>query len=188
MKLGEVQQVLQMLLREEVPIRQLATILETLGDYAGAHQGSRLADRIRSPSAGPHALHRVSRRREPAARGHARSGAGGSHRGGHRAQRARVCSSACRRRRSETTCQLIAQEHREADVSEHRPPVLLVSPQIRPGLKQMTAGQSAEPDRAELQRNHARHEDRIGGHRHRRDRRSDLGADARYAPEGEPLT
>ncbi len=34
MKLGEVQQVLQMLLREEVPIRQLGVILETLGDYA----------------------------------------------------------------------------------------------------------------------------------------------------------
>lgn len=35
MKVGEVQQVLQYLLREEVPIRQLGTILETLGDYAG---------------------------------------------------------------------------------------------------------------------------------------------------------
>src|SRR4029453_18506853 len=35
LKLAEVQQVLQMLLREEVPIRQLGQILETLGDYAG---------------------------------------------------------------------------------------------------------------------------------------------------------
>jgi flagellar biosynthesis protein FlhA len=34
MKLSEVQQVLQMLLREEVPIRNLSVILETLGDYA----------------------------------------------------------------------------------------------------------------------------------------------------------
>ncbi|MHB8902949.1 MAG: flagellar biosynthesis protein FlhA, partial [Thermoguttaceae bacterium] len=34
MKLAEVQQILQMLLREHVPIRQLASILETLGDYA----------------------------------------------------------------------------------------------------------------------------------------------------------
>jgi len=32
---ADVQQVLQMLLREEVPIRQLALILETLGDMAG---------------------------------------------------------------------------------------------------------------------------------------------------------
>ena len=35
LKLAEVQQVLQMLLREEVPVRQLGLILETLGDYAG---------------------------------------------------------------------------------------------------------------------------------------------------------
>lgn len=34
MKVGEIQQVLQHLLREEVPIRQLSMILETLGDYA----------------------------------------------------------------------------------------------------------------------------------------------------------
>ncbi|HMC12680.1 MAG TPA: flagellar biosynthesis protein FlhA, partial [Pirellulaceae bacterium] len=34
LKLAEVQQVLQMLLREEVPIRQLSQVLETLGDYA----------------------------------------------------------------------------------------------------------------------------------------------------------
>ena len=34
MRLAEVQQVLQMLLREGVPIRQLGAILETLGDYA----------------------------------------------------------------------------------------------------------------------------------------------------------
>ncbi|MGE3780600.1 MAG: flagellar biosynthesis protein FlhA, partial [Pirellulaceae bacterium] len=34
MKLAEVQQVLQMLLREQVSIRQLSVILETLGDYA----------------------------------------------------------------------------------------------------------------------------------------------------------
>ena len=35
MKLAEVQRILQMLLREHVPIRQLSPILETLGDYAG---------------------------------------------------------------------------------------------------------------------------------------------------------
>jgi len=35
LKVGEIQQVLQNLLREEVPIRQLGTILETLGDFAG---------------------------------------------------------------------------------------------------------------------------------------------------------
>ena len=35
MKLSEVQQVLQLLLREQVSIRQLGLILETLGDHAG---------------------------------------------------------------------------------------------------------------------------------------------------------
>jgi flagellar biosynthesis protein FlhA len=35
MKVADVQQVLQMLLREEVPVRQLGLILETLGDMAG---------------------------------------------------------------------------------------------------------------------------------------------------------
>ena len=34
MKLAEVQQILQLLLREQVPIRQLGPILETLGEYA----------------------------------------------------------------------------------------------------------------------------------------------------------
>jgi len=33
MKLGQVQQVLQLLLREQVPIKQLGTIIEVLGDY-----------------------------------------------------------------------------------------------------------------------------------------------------------
>lgn len=35
LKLADVQQVLQNLLKEDVPIRQLSVILETLGDYAG---------------------------------------------------------------------------------------------------------------------------------------------------------
>ena len=68
MKLAEVQQVLQMLLREEVPIRQLSLILETLGDYAGKIEGPGPADRVRAPSAGPHDLHALSRRRRPAVR------------------------------------------------------------------------------------------------------------------------
>ena len=100
MKLGEVQQVLQLLLREQVPIRQLGVILETLGDYAAAHQGSHLADRVRPPSPGPDALHAVPRRGEPAVRRHARSGAWRI--GLRRASSTTSggCSSACRRRRS----------------------------------------------------------------------------------------
>ena len=40
MKLSEVQQILQMLLREGVPIRQLGPILETLGRLRPADQGA----------------------------------------------------------------------------------------------------------------------------------------------------
>jgi flagellar biosynthesis protein FlhA len=48
MRLAEVQQVLQLLLREQVPIRQLGTILETLGDLAPRTKNPiELADRVR---------------------------------------------------------------------------------------------------------------------------------------------
>ncbi len=36
MKLSEVQRILQLLLREQVPIRQLGTILESLGEFASS--------------------------------------------------------------------------------------------------------------------------------------------------------
>ena len=48
MKLGEVQRVLQTLLREQVSIRQLGPILETLGDYAARTKDTmQLAERVR---------------------------------------------------------------------------------------------------------------------------------------------
>lgn len=48
LRLAEVQQVLQLLLRERVPIRQLSTILETLGDHAARTRDPReLAERVR---------------------------------------------------------------------------------------------------------------------------------------------
>jgi len=48
MRLAEVQQVLQLLLREQVPIRQLGTILETLGDQAPRTKNPlELADKVR---------------------------------------------------------------------------------------------------------------------------------------------
>ena len=79
MKLAEVQQILQMLLREGVPIRQLAAILETLGDYGTAHQGPGAAHRVCPSPPGEDHLHALSRPRQPLARGHARSGFGGPH-------------------------------------------------------------------------------------------------------------
>ena len=78
MKLSEVQQILQMLLREGVPIRQLGPILETLGDYAPrTKEPVLLAEYVRHRLALD--LHAASRRAEPALRRHARSGAGRPH-------------------------------------------------------------------------------------------------------------
>src|SRR5690606_20081885 len=48
LKLGELQQVLHLLLREQVPVRQLATILEALSEVAGLSKDPvHLAERVR---------------------------------------------------------------------------------------------------------------------------------------------
>ena len=137
MKLAEVQQILQLLLREGVSIRQLAPILETLGDYAPRTKDPILLDRIRPPSSGPHDLHPLPQPEnrlfvvtlEPALEERIRAASSTTSTG---------CSSACRRRPSRRTCRLIAAEV-EKLVLASRPPVVLVSPQIRAALKQMTA-------------------------------------------------
>jgi flagellar biosynthesis protein FlhA len=138
MKLADVQQVLQMLLREQVPIRQLSIILETLGDYA-----PRTKDLIWLTEYVRHRLARTLCTRyrdndgrlfvvtlDPALE--ERIAAGIEH--NERGLFVRMSPQAV-----ETTCSLIA-----AAVSKltqgHHPPVVLVSPQIRPGLKQLTAG------------------------------------------------
>ena len=54
--LGTVLRVIRNLLREEVSIRDLRTIVETLADYGVSHQGPGDADRVRAPDHGP--LHR----------------------------------------------------------------------------------------------------------------------------------
>ena len=112
MKLAEVQQMLQMLLREQVPIRQLGTILETLGEHA-----SRTKDPVLLTEYVRHRLARTicSRYRDKESRLYvhdARSRAGRSHSRRHRAQRTRAVRFACRRRRSRATCQRIAEELR----------------------------------------------------------------------------
>ena len=86
MKLGEVQQVLQLLLREGVPIRQLGPILETLGDHA-----PRTRDPIMLTELVRQRLARTicTRYRDEdlrLRRRNARSGLGGADSGGHRAQ------------------------------------------------------------------------------------------------------
>ncbi len=58
----------------------------------------------------------------------------------------------------EATCRQIGAEIEKLARKNH-PPVVLVSPQIRAGLKQMTSTQLAAAGGAELQRDHARHTD-----------------------------
>ncbi len=136
MKLSEVQQVLQMLLREEVPIRQLALILETLGDYAG-----RTKDPVWLTEYARHRLARTICTRyrdaenrlsvvtlDPALEDRVAAGIEHNERGLF----IRMSPPAI-----ETTCNLIAAEMEKLTRSGHKP-ILLVSPQIRPGVKQMT--------------------------------------------------
>ena len=137
MKLGEVQQVLQMLLREQVPIRQLGLILETLGDYA-----PRTKDPVWLTEYARHRLARTlcTRYRDAENKLYVitldpafeeRIAAGIDH--NERGLFIRMSPQAI-----ESTCTLISQEVTKL-VQLHHPPILLVSPQIRPGLKQMTA-------------------------------------------------
>jgi flagellar biosynthesis protein FlhA len=136
MKLAEVQRVLQMLLREQVPIRQLGPILETLGDYAPRtkdpillteyvrHRLARtICTRYRDKD---NRLHVVTL--DPALEDRVRAGIEHSERG----MFIRMSPQAV-----ETTCRLIATEI-EKLVRANHPAVVLVSPQIRAGLKQMT--------------------------------------------------
>ncbi len=138
MKLADVQQVLQMLLREEVPIRQLSTILETLGDWAGKSKDPvLLTEYVR------HRLARTicSRYRDaesklnvltldPALEDRIAAGIEHTERGLFvRTPPALV----------EKICDRISAELPKLTRSGKKP-VLLVSPQIRPGLKLMTAG------------------------------------------------
>jgi len=137
MKLAEVQQVLQMLLREEIPIRQLATILETLGDYA-----PRTKDPVWLTEYVRHRLARTicTRYRDKEDRLHVvtldpaledRISAGIDH--NERGLFIRMSPLAV-----EKTCELIAGTV-EKLVTAGRSPIVLVSPQIRPGLRQLTA-------------------------------------------------
>ena len=137
MKLGEVQQVLQMLLREQVPIRQLGMILETLGDYA-----TRTKDPVWLTEYVRHRLARTicTKYRDDENRLHVitldpaledRVAAGIEH--GERGLFIRMSPPAI-----EQTCEQISQEASKL-TRANRQPIVLVSPQIRPGLKQLTA-------------------------------------------------
>jgi flagellar biosynthesis protein FlhA len=136
MTLAEVQQILQMLLREQVPIRQLGTILETLGDYA-----PRTKDPILLTEYVRHRLARSisTRYRDPENRMHVvtldpaledRIRAGFEH--NERGLFVRMSPQAV-----ETTCRRIAAQVEKLTAAGH-PPIILASPQTRVGLKHLT--------------------------------------------------
>jgi len=137
MKLAEVQQILQMLLREGVPIRQLGAILETLGDYA-----SRTKDAILLTEYVRHRLARAICTRyrdadnrlhlvtlDPAMEDRIRAGFDHNENGLF----IRMAPQAV-----EATCRTIAAELEKLVVTNHQP-ILLVSPQIRAAVKQLTS-------------------------------------------------
>lgn len=137
MKVSEVQQILQSLLREDIPIRQLGIILETLGDFAGKTKDpTLLSEYVR------HRLARTisTRYRDDAGKLHVvtldpamedRISSGIEH--NERGLFVRLSPQAV-----DTTCEKI-QEAVKRLVSLGHSPVVLVSPRIRPGLRQITA-------------------------------------------------
>ncbi len=136
MKLAEVQTILQMLLRESVPIRQLGAILETLGDYA-----TRVKDPILLTEYVRHRMARTICTRlrdrencmyvctlDPAMEDRIRAGFDHNEHGLFIRLSPPAVESACRQ---------IAEQVERLTAANH-PPIVLVSPQIRAALKQMT--------------------------------------------------
>ena len=137
MKLGEVQQVLQALLREEVSIRQLAQILETLGDFAprtkdpiwlNEYVRQRLARSICARYRDEkNRIHVVTL--DPALEDRISAGIE------HNEQGLLIHMSPAA---IQKTCNVIATQI-ESLLKLRRSPIVLVNPQLRPGLKQLTS-------------------------------------------------
>ncbi|MCU0718290.1 MAG: flagellar biosynthesis protein FlhA [Pirellula sp.] len=137
MKLSEVQQVLQNLLKEDVPIRQLGLILETLGDFA-----HRVKDPMWLTEYVRHRLARTISHRfrdsngvlkvitlDPAVEDRISAGAEQTDRGVFLRMSPDVVNK---------TCQKIADQLRKLE-QQSRPLCVLVSPKIRVPLRQMTS-------------------------------------------------
>lgn len=137
MRLAEVQQILQLLLREQVPIRQLALILETLGDYAPRTKDpilltefvrARLARTISTRYRDQDGRMLVVTL-DPMLEDRIRAGFEHTERGLFIRMSPQMIEKICR---------AIAQEVNKL-TSQHRPPLVLVTPQIRAALKEMTS-------------------------------------------------
>lgn len=139
MPLALVQQVLQILLRERISIRPLATILETLGDYGSKTQDpvllaefarQRLARHICSRYRdGAGKLHVVTM--DPAMENRLASGVDAG-----AGMTIRMSPQAI-----DQTVQRIAEGLEKAKAAGQTPILLVTNPAIRPGVKQMTASQ-----------------------------------------------
>lgn len=136
MSLAEVQTILQMLLREQVSIRQLALILETLGDYASRSKDPillteyvrhRLARQIctRYRDA-ENQLHVVAL--DPAVEDRIRAGSEHNERGLFIRMSPQAVEATCGRIKLEL----------DKLLTENHSPIVLVSPQIRAAVKQLT--------------------------------------------------
>jgi flagellar biosynthesis protein FlhA len=136
MKLSEVQQILQMLLREGVPIRQLGPILETLGDYAPrTKEPVLLTEYVRHRLARSVCTrHRDAQNKlfvvtlDPALEDRIRAGFEHNEHGLF----IRMSPQAI-----EATCRQITAGVEKLTLANHAP-IVLVSPQIRAALRQMT--------------------------------------------------
>ncbi len=136
MKLGDVQQVLQLLLREGVPIRQLRTILEALGDRAPrSRDPAALAEHVRQRLARTictryrdqaHRLHVVTL--DPALEERIRTGL----EPGDEGPAMRLPPHEV-----EALCRLVAPEVAKLEAAG-RPPIVLVTPEIRRAVRQLT--------------------------------------------------
>jgi flagellar biosynthesis protein FlhA len=142
MKLAEVQQVLQMLLREQVPIRQFEAILETLGDYAPRCKDPIvLAEMVRTRLARTISMKYCDRENrlwvvtlDPAIEDRIRAGFEQTERG----ILIRMPPQAV-----EDIVRAVGAEAARLTAAGH-PPVVLVSPAIRAALRQMTVGELAQ--------------------------------------------
>jgi flagellar biosynthesis protein FlhA len=138
MKLAEVQQVLQLLLREQVPIRQLAQILEVLGEEAVRTKDPlQLAERVRRRLARAiSARYRDKRGRlavitlDPTLEERIRAGSTHGENGLVVTLSPHVIEAICQR----------IGEALSRHSAAGRVPVVLVSPAIRPAVKQITSG------------------------------------------------
>lgn len=136
MKLAEVQQVLQMLLREDIPIRQLGTIVETLGNFATRTKDPvMLCEYVRgriarticqrfSDAAGQ--IHVITM--DPAMEDRIAAGFELTDRG----MLIRMSPPAI-----EITCQQIALQLKKLTNAGHKP-LLIVNPRIRPAVRHIT--------------------------------------------------